>query len=156
MIFEQADTNDIHALVNLRIAYVEEDRKDLTEDIKDQLLRVLPAYFEKHLNSDLFVYVAREDAVLSCAFLVVTEKPANPSFITGRTGTVYNVYTVPAYRRRGLAKHIMQMLLADAEKMELDYVDLNATENGYYLYEALGFKETKPKHVPMKYTFTKK
>ena len=153
MVFEKATTKDIGALVDLRMAYVEEDHKELNKETQDKLRRVLPAYFEKHLNNDLFVYVAREDTIISCAFLVVTEKPANPSFITGRTGTVYNVYTAQDYRRKGFAKHLMQLLLADAKKMELDYVDLKATENGHHLYKALGFKESTSKYIPMKYLF---
>ena len=45
---------------------------------------------------------------------LMVEKPLSPMFITGRTGTVLNVYTKPAYRHRGYAKKIMEKLLLDA------------------------------------------
>lgn len=54
---------------------------------------------------------------MSCCFLLITEKPANPSFVSGRTGTVLNVYTKPEYRRLGIARSLMRELLAEAEKL---------------------------------------
>lgn len=153
MIFEKANADEIPALVDLRIAYVEEDCGILTEDTRQKLLSVLPEYFEKHLNRDIFVYTAKDGSIVSCAFLVITERPANPNFITGRTGTVYNVYTLPNYRRNGLAKRVMQELLSDSEKFRLDFVDLKATKDGYHLYDTLGFKEAVSEYTYMKKYF---
>jgi predicted GNAT family acetyltransferase len=65
----------------------------------------LPLYYEKHLNKDLIVYVVRNEMdIVSCAFLLIVEKPMSPSFITGKTGNVLNVYTKPEYRKKGYAK----------------------------------------------------
>ena len=154
MIFEKATAEEISALIDLRMAYIEEDHGGLSEDTRQKLISVLPEYFEKHLNRDIFVYTAKDGDIVSCAFLVITEKPANPSFITGRTGTVYNVYTLPNYRRNGLAKRVMQELLSDAEKFGLDFVDLKATRDGYHLYDTLGFKETVSEYTYMKKIFS--
>lgn len=153
MVFEKAGAEEISALVDLRIAYIREDHGGLTEDTEKRLRSVLPAYFTEHLNRDLFVYTAKDGAIVSCAFLVIAEVPANPSFVTGRIGTVYNVYTVPEYRRKGLARHVMGELLSDAEKFGLDFVELKATKDGYHLYETLGFKETASEYVPMRKYF---
>lgn len=153
MTFEKAKAEEIPALVDLRLAYVEEDHGGLSEDTRQKLKSVLPEYFEKHLNRDIFVYTAKDGGIVSCAFLVITERPANPSFITGRTGTVYNVYTLPNYRRKGLARRVMQELLSDAEKSRLDFVDLKATKDGFHLYDTLGFKETVSEYTYMKKYF---
>lgn len=154
MIFEKANAEEIPALVNLRFAYLEEDHGGFTDDTRERLGSVLPAYFEEHLNRDLFVYAAKDGAIVSCAFLVIKEIPANPDFITGRIGTVYNVYTVPNDRRKGLAKRVMRELLSDAEKFGLDFVELKASKDGYHLYKTLGFQETNSQYVPMrKYIF---
>lgn len=156
MVFEKACAEEICALTDLRIAYLKEDHGGLTEDTEKSLRSALPAYFTNHLNRDLFVYTAKDDGIVSCAFLVASELPANPDFIAGRIGTVYNVYTVPDHRRRGLAKRVMQMLLSDAEQFGLDFVELKASQNGYRLYETLGFKETVFTHIPMKKYFSDK
>lgn len=153
MILEKAGTADIPALTELRLAYLREDG-GLSEDMENRLRSVLPAYFEKHLNRDLFVYTARDGAAVSCAFLLVAERPPNPAFPTGRVGTVYNVYTLPGYRRRGLAKRVMCELLSGAEKFALDFVELKASEDGYGLYKALGFEEEASEHIPMRKYFS--
>ena len=112
----------------------------------------LPLYFEKHLNRDIFCYLIREQGeAVACAFLLVTEKPASPMFITGKCGTVMNVYTKPAYRKKGYGKKVMDALLQDAKNMQLSYVELKSTEDGYPLYRAVGFEDDVPQYHLMKW-----
>ena len=139
---EKAQTSDIDALTELRIEYLLEDHGSLTESDRSEILNSLPEYFRTHLNKDLFCYVLREgDTIVSCAFLLVIEKPMSPAFINGRTGTVLNVYTRPSFRQRGYAGAVMKQLLADAERLELCVVELKATDAGYPLYRSVGFTD---------------
>lgn len=154
---ERADDRTIAALTELRLAYIREmDGGGLTAEAEKGLRDVLPAYFTAHLNRDLFVYLAEKDgAVVSCAFLVIKELPPNLSFPTGKVGTVYNVYTLPAYRRKGYARRVMRELMNGAERMGADLLELKATRDGIRLYETLGFRETDPEYVPMRKDFRK-
>ena len=96
--------------------------------------------FKAHLDKDLFIYVIRDGQnIVSCAFLLIVEKPMSPAFINGRTGMVLNVYTCPSYRRKGCAKKIMEALLAEAKKKKISVIELKATEDGYPLYRSVGF-----------------
>ena len=81
----------------------------------------------------------------------MSEKPANVVFQTGRTGFVLNVYTKPDYRKQGIAKKLMKMLLSDAERFKLDFVELKASKDGYNLYKSIGFKEVFSEYTEMKY-----
>lgn len=151
MIFEKAVLKDISMLVDLRVAYLQEDLGSVADDDLCVIKSSLPGYYEKHLNDDLLVYVARdEDAVVSCAFLLIVEKPMSPSFITGKTGTVLNVYTKPEYRGRGYAKKLMTMMLEDAAAQNVSVVELKSTEDGYLLYKSVGFEDVKAKYYNMK------
>ncbi|MDF1504428.1 GNAT family N-acetyltransferase [Roseisolibacter sp. H3M3-2] len=60
----------------------------------------------------------------------------------GEQGLVINVYTDPAWRRRGLAERLMRALLAWAETRGLSSVILHASDDGRPLYERLGFRGT--------------
>ncbi|WP_051540356.1 GNAT family N-acetyltransferase [Ruminococcus sp. FC2018] len=152
MITEKADLEYIDQLTDLRIAYLTEDHGNLTEEEKERITSSLPDYYKKHLNNDLFVYICRTDSeIVSCCFLLVTEKPANPDFLNGKTGTILNVYTKPEHRHKGYAKKLMEMMLDDARMMELDFVELKATEDGYGLYKKVGFKDAASKYHNMKY-----
>lgn len=149
---EKATIDDIDALVQLRLDYLTEDYGSLTDDQIIKIRSSLPDYYKNHLNKDLHVYVAREKNIVSCCFLLVTEKPANPSFINGRTGCVLNVYTKPEYRNQGIARKLMEQLVSDANKLQLDYIELKSTDEGYSLYKSLGFQDVESKYHNMKKT----
>lgn len=150
MIFREAGPADIGQLTELRIAYLAEDTGPLTKADADILRRDLPDYFTRNLNRTIFGYAAESDGHLTaCALLLVTEKPMSPAFMTGKVGTVLNVYTTPAYRRRGYGRLLMEMLLAAASSMRLSAVELKSTEDGYRLYQSLGFRDAASKYHPM-------
>jgi len=147
-----ADITDIPQLIGMRIAYLSEDYNGLTEEQTGTITLQLQDYFRKHLNQDFFAFVCEDNTVIvSTVFLVIFEKPANPSFLTGLTCTVLNVYTLPQYRKRGIAGTLMKMAIEHAEKKKLSYIDLKATQAGYSLYSKLGFIHDKSKNVPMIY-----
>ena len=138
----KAQNSDIDALAEMRILYLTEDYGRLDARDAETITEMLPEYFRIHLNRDLFCYIIRDGKdVVSCAFLLIVEKPMSPAFINGKTGMVLNVYTRPAYRHRGYAGMMMNELLSDARKMSLSVVELKATEAGYALYRSAGFTE---------------
>ena len=103
------------------------------------------------LDHDLDVYVARkEDEIISCAFLLMVEKPMSPAFITGKTGTVLNVYTKPEHRHKGYAKQLMTMMTEDAKAHGVCVIELKATVDGYGLYRAIGFEDVTGRYRNMK------
>lgn len=151
MIFEKATIQDINMLTDLRIAYLQEDLGTIDNKDLSSIQASLPSYYAKHLNQDLMVYVAREeDDIVSCVFLLIVEKPMSPSFITGKTGTVLNVYTKPEYRHKGYAKQLMTMMLEEAAVWGVSVIELKATEEGYSLYNSVGFKDVIDKYHNMK------
>jgi ribosomal protein S18 acetylase RimI-like enzyme len=149
---EKAGIDDIDALVKMRLDFLCEDNGSLDDHDLAIILRELPGYFQAHLGKDLFVYVIRDgQTIVSCAFLLVIEKPMSPAFINGKTGTVLNVYTCPSYRRRGYAKMIMEALLSDVGEKELSVLELKSTDAGYSLYRSVGFTDDCSKYHMMKW-----
>lgn len=123
MVFDKATIKDIGVLTELRIAYLNEDLGVISDENLELMKSTLPSYYTKHLNKDLMVYVARDgEDIVSCAFLLIVEKPMSPSFITGKTGTVLNVYTKPDYRKKGYAKKLITTMLEDAKAEGLSII----------------------------------
>ncbi len=150
----KAGTKDIEGLAEMRIAYLQEDLGEMSGQEADQYRTRLKEYFERVLNQKIFCYAAKEnEVILSTAFLLVSEKPASPSFPNGWTGTILNVYTKPEYRGKGLARRVMEALVRDAENMDLCLLELKATEDGYSLYQKLGFEQDQSHYRPMKLRF---
>lgn len=153
MIIDKASDKDIEELVGLRLAYLQEDMGTVSEQDMQCLQMTLPQYFRNHLNRDLLVYIAREaEEIVACAFLLIVEKPMSPAFLTGKTGTVLNVYTKPEYRKKGYARQLMNELLLEAKEKGLSVVELKATEDGYHLYKSIGFEDVVAKYHNMRFT----
>lgn len=149
---EQANATDVDELVELRVAYLSEDNGRLNGNDETSIRDGLTSYYEAHLGRDLHAYVIREGGrIVSCAFLIVVEKPMSPAFMSGRTGIVLNVYTRPDCRRRGYARQVVEALLTDADKLGLSVVELQATDDGYPLYLSVGFKDDESKYHRMKW-----
>ena len=59
-----------------------------------------------------------------------------------RRATILNVYTYPEFRRRGIARQLMQLMIEWCRNQRLAMVYLRASEDGRVLYESLGFEPT--------------
>jgi len=149
--FRFADTNDIPALCRLRLAYFADDFGMLPEETVSEINRHLPDYFAAHLNQDCFapIALAPDGTVCACALLCTEEKPANPFFPNGKSGTVLGVYTMPEYRHKGCATKVMQMLIECAKAHDLSIVRLSATAEGKCVYEKLGFTVKEHRYTDM-------
>lgn len=64
------------------------------------------------------------------------------SVAEGRHAIVLNVFTEPAWRRRGLGELLMRQVLDWAREQRLDRLVLHASAEGRPLYERLGFVAT--------------
>ncbi len=137
----KAGLNDIEDLVQLRIDYLKMDKGSLSENDEKIIRAQSKIYFAKHIHlGDFVAFIAQIDGkIASAAFLVTQERPANPSFMTGVTGTLLNVITYPEYRKKGIASRVVQIIIKEAEDMGVSSIDLSSTEVGKTLYEKLGF-----------------
>ena len=141
IIYRKANLFDIDKLIQFRLDFLTEDRGELPDDVKSNIVLQLKEYFTRHIGNDFIAFLAEaENQIVSGAFLVIIERPANPSFITGRIGTVLNVFTYPKFRRQGIATNILKELIKTAKDENLSFLELLATKKGRPLYEKLGFK----------------
>ena len=155
ILYRKAGKNDIELLIKLRLDYLNDDRGELSEQDKSAVAAQLKEYYPKHLGTDFIAYIAETDGnIIATAFLAIKEVPANPAFITGKTGTVLNVFTYPEYRRKGIATELLKRLIEEAKAQNLSYIELSATESGKPLYEKLGFQTKQPsKYTEMRRQF---
>jgi GNAT superfamily N-acetyltransferase len=60
---------------------------------------------------------------------------------------VYNVYTEPSHRRRGLAKALMETLHDWCRTAGYNSVGLAASADGRTLYQSLGYQESQEPYM---------
>jgi GNAT superfamily N-acetyltransferase len=69
-------------------------------------------------------------------------KNGETTIADGRQGVVVNVFTEPEWRRRGLARLLMEQIVAWAREQDIESLVLHASDYGRALYEKLGFIDT--------------
>ena len=107
-----ATQEDIDDLVRSRIAFSDEWHPH-TDEQRAAFDAQLRAYLPSRIASQEFVgilgYVGADLA--TAVFLVTQELPATCRLPRGRSGTLLNVYTFPAHRRKGYGKQVLQVTL---------------------------------------------
>ena len=148
---ERATTADFAELVELRLAYLDADFGELPAAQKVQIASEVERYLPEHMGRDLHIFLAREEGKIACCvWLLTVEKPPSPRFPHGRTGILFNVFTRPEFRRRGLAAKVMRAVVMAGRELSLDVIELNATDEGYPLYRSIGFADDSSTHVAMR------
>jgi GNAT superfamily N-acetyltransferase len=143
IVLRKAQLEDIELLIRCRVDYLTEDGGKLTQEEEIALKEQLTKYFKKHIPNNTFIGIFAEidGKVASVAYLSITEKAPNRTFITGIQGTLLNVLTYPEYRKKGIATKVMQMIIDEAKKVGVAQIELWSTPDGMFLYEKIGFKE---------------
>jgi len=136
-----ADAKDTRQIIDMRLEYLREDGVDRGKEsqIAEQLGRFIP----ENIGKRLFCVLAREgEKPCAAAMLLISEKPAGASFPNGMTAEILSVITMPKYRRQGIAFSMLCMLIEKARELDVSFIDLKATADGYPLYRKLGFEST--------------
>lgn len=136
----RATADDATLLAEHR-ARVWEEVGDWSAEAMAAQVPVWAAYFRRAVADGTYVaFVAEEDGapVASGAVLIqaALPRPGSPSEHAGR---VQSVYVVPHARRRGIARAVMEEVLAYARAVPLIFLTLHPSEEARPLYAALGF-----------------
>jgi GNAT superfamily N-acetyltransferase len=83
-----------------------------------------------------------EGEIVGGGGMTVIPWPPGPRYPCGRIGYVYNVYTEPSHRGRGLARRIMNTIHSFCAATGISSAALNASRLGLPLYESMGYRVT--------------
>ncbi len=153
--FEIATLKDMDDLIALRVLMQKEVHAIPAEVVDLKYEDLLRSYFTQKIASGEYLSaIAKCDGrVVSANGLIVYQKPPSITGGSGLVGYVSNVYTLPEWRRRGIACKLMQLLLDHASTLGVSKLHLGATEDGQGIYERLGFKS--PKYAPLEFSYNR-
>src|SRR5271157_3629412 len=80
--------------------------------------------------------------VVAGAGVLISPWPASPKDPCPRRAMILNVYTEPAFRKRGIARQFVRAVLAWLKHQGFHSASLHASDEGRHLYEQLGFADT--------------
>ena len=98
-------------------------------------------YFSKAIQDNTCIsFIAKCDGIVAGIGSVhLREMPGNFKNPSGKWGYIMNMYTVPAFRRNGICKNILNLLMTDAKKHGYHAFELHATKKGEKVYTQEGF-----------------
>lgn len=136
-----ATEQHIDMLIDLRIefgiALAGEQTAETIEVYRQSLQHYFPdAIANKHYISWIVMVDRRPAGV---GGLVVRTHPGNFGNPSGRVGYIMNMYTLPAYRKNGIAAEILNRLVQSGKEMGLTSFELHATKDGEPVYQKFGF-----------------
>ena len=106
-------------------------------EYSEEIVRESREYF---LNGDQVTVLALDsDVVAGCASMSFMRIMPTFSHPTGKRAHLMNVYTRSEYRRQGIARKMVNMLIDETWKRGATEISLDATTMGRPLYESLGF-----------------
>lgn len=109
------------------------DERDMGERFRHWMRREMPA-------GTFYAWVVEAaENIVAGAGLTVLPWPPGPQYPGGRVAFVYNVYTEPPYRSRGIARRVMETMHQWCRDEGIQSVALNASRAGQPLYEAMGY-----------------
>jgi GNAT superfamily N-acetyltransferase len=107
----------------------------------------LDAAFRRWLSTSMPAGVYRawlvdagHGALVAGGGITIIPWPPGPQYPGGRIAFVYNVYTEPGWRNRGLARAVMEAIHDWCRQADISSVALNASQFGRPMYESMGYQ----------------
>jgi RimJ/RimL family protein N-acetyltransferase len=116
--YHKATIDDIEDLVCNRILFAIEISGNQPPEILNNLKLQITNYFSKATAENTCIsFIAKCDGtVAGIGSLHLRELPGNFKNPSGIWGYIMNMYTVPNYRRKGICKDILNLLVEEGKK----------------------------------------
>jgi len=134
--YRKATKDDNEQLSKLRVKQLIDEGYQNTH-IEDEI----KTYFAENLtNGSLTCWVGVvENVIVATAAVCFYQLPPSFSNPTGKVAYITNIYTENAFRKQGIASHLVNVLLDEIQTAGHRSVRLHASADGRAIYEKAGF-----------------
>lgn len=136
----QSDKRDIAQLIRMRFDFTAEYKEIEADLFKPYYEESLPFFEQMMIDDNWRIWVAEDEGrIVSHVFVQIIETIPRPGRKRSPYGYVTNVYTVPAYRSKGIGGMIMQEIKDWSHKHGLTFLMVWPSEASVEFYERHGF-----------------
>lgn len=128
---------DLETFITMRINQLREEGAAAETDLRPALLD----YYTRHMADGTFVSWVAVDGgeIVGTSGISFVEKPPYFGCPSGKIGLLSSMYTHPSYRRRGIAKKLLSLVVEEARGYGCGTVQITASDMGVLLYSDFGF-----------------
>ena len=137
--YRKLTESDLDVFIDMRINQLREEGAREQIDLKPNLLD----YYWRHMSDGTFVSWLAVDGgnIIGTSGMSFVEKPPYFGCPSGRIGLLSSMYVLPEYRRRGIARILLDKVVGEARDYGCGAVHITASDMGVLLYTDYGFKK---------------
>ena len=132
-----ADLSDASELARLRWIWRAVERDETGDPSRFRI--DFGDWMADHHRSHLPFVVEVDGSAVGMAWLVIIERIPGPEKWTRLLGAIQSVYVVADHRNNGLGSLLIGRLVAEAERINLDYLSVHPSPLSFPFYRRLGF-----------------
>ena len=139
--YKRLTEKEMNTFIHMRINQLrEEGAKE-----KIDLVPALKEYYTRHMADGTCVswLALDEENIIGTSGMSFVEKPPYFGCPSGKIGLLSSMFTHPNYRRQGIAKKLLSLVVAEAKAYGCGTVQITASDMGVLLYTDFGFQKNK-------------
>lgn len=137
--YRRLTADDLPVFISMRIDQLREEGAKEKIDLRP----ALEDYYLRHISDGTFFswLAVDENEIIGTSGISIVEKPPYFGCPNGRIALLSSMYTVEAYRRKGVARQLLSRVVEDARASKCGAVHITASDMGVALYSSFGFKK---------------
>jgi GNAT superfamily N-acetyltransferase len=152
ILIRPATAQDCSVILHHRRCMFQDMGEGSPEDL-DRMIEATAPWLERALSDGSYRgWLAEifDNQVIAGGGVLVSSWPAGPYDPRTSRAVIINVYTEPEFRRIGLARRLMSLMIKTLKDEGFSSVMLHASDAGRPLYETLGFMPTNEMRLRLK------
>ena len=135
--YRKLSEKELDLFIEMRIKQLREEGAKEDFDLKP----ALRDYYVRHMKDGTFVsWVAvKDDRIIGTSGMSFVEKPPYFGCPSGKIGLLSSMFTLPDYRRMGIAKELLHRVVEEARNYGCGTIQITASDMGVKLCTAFGF-----------------
>lgn len=138
--YKKLDESLLETFIEMRIRQLREEGAKEDFDLKP----ALRDYYDRHMTDGTFVsWLAldtdADNKIVGTSGMSFVEKPPYFGCPSGKIGLLSSMFTDPNYRRLGIARELLSLVVEEARAYGCGTVQITASDMGVLLYTNFGF-----------------
>jgi GNAT superfamily N-acetyltransferase len=137
--YRKLSENELDFFIEMRIRQLKEEGAKEEFDLRP----ALKEYYCRHLKDGTFVswLALDQGTIIATSGISFVEKPPYFGCPSGKIGLLSSMFTLPNYRRKGIAKELLSKVVEEARNRGCGTVQITASDMGVLLYTNFGFEK---------------